>query len=200
MTLIQTDFYKITHMKPKLKFEPDIVGSMRHFNIPYFNYVYPFHSCYRSNRNLVKNLFDFFINYAENEIKMAPAINLVCRGSSGCFVASIFYELFLTKKRFWKNGLSKDVRIVLIRKEDETSHSLNNISGESNKEDSLWVFVDDFVDDGETIEKSFKRLKNYHFSKQDWKFDWVVCNNSRISGFRKLENYTNNLICNFDKF
>lgn len=162
--------------------------SAKHFNIPNFDIDYPFHAAYEKNRNVVKNIFDEFIKVAKNDITKSATIYLVFRGSSGCFFASIFYELLKSKK------FTKDIEMVYIRKSSETSHSGSCNYDFLEKKDDLWIWVDDFIACGDTLIE----CHDYLDKGNDWKFDWIVCNHSFRSGFEVANRKAKNILCNYN--
>ena len=171
---------------------------MKHHNISRFDTGYPFNASYRENRNSLMATFSEFYAIAKEQIINTTTINIVCRGSSGCFVAAILFEMLFGKPELY----GKDINIVYVRKDRESSHSSNSISGYI-KSEALFIWVDDFIDEGETIKLCHQELKNVFASygsylPDEWKFDWAVCTYAHEYGFIEAENYTNNLVCYSD--
>jgi hypothetical protein len=146
---------------------------------------YPYHSFYAENSGKMMNIAANFINVAKEDLDKYKNINLVCRGSSGAFISSIFYMML--KKKFH----SKDIRIAYIRKEGEESHDVGSLS--YHQENVLWLFIDDIICEGDTLEASFNTIKKH--SKYFEKFDWVVCDNLEfIKGAMVAEKCCHNLL------
>jgi hypothetical protein len=177
--------YKVPINK-EVKSEFNQYDSMRHYNIPNGGYFdYPFHFSYESNCKVMKNVFNSFFVIAELDLLNCKGINLVCRGSSGVFVSAIFYELLKDKLP------NKNINIVYIRKIGEKSHcnTYNNIENSY-----VTIFVDDFIERGETIEACY----NYVSEKGIKLFDWCVCSYMCSVGLDKVKLFVTNLVCSYD--
>jgi hypothetical protein len=162
---------------------------MRHYNIPRSGYLdYPFHFSYHSNREIMHQVFNNFYTIAETRLSSSLGISLVCRGSSGVFVSAIFFELLRHKFP------NKDIRIIYVRKEGEKAHDKNLNSFNTNY---LSIFVDDFIESGETVEKCYKYVNGYFRGLVDVKFDWCVCSNMCSGSMDRIKLYVKNLVCNY---
>lgn len=117
--------------------------------------------------------------------KGKTAINLWCRGTSGMFYASFVA----------KDIIGMPTRVCYLRKEGEKSHGCD--FPEPIFDHSLDVFVDDFIESGETIDLVYQSLcKNKGQGKI---FDLVALAHRLFdSDFDKLERYTKTMICNED--
>jgi adenine/guanine phosphoribosyltransferase-like PRPP-binding protein len=79
-------------------------------------------------------------------------INLICQGSSGAIIATIF-----------SLGIPNTNRIIHIKKEGESSHNADCYLGSG--EAFINVIVDDFICSGATLNRIYKTLKSHNDGK-----------------------------------
>lgn len=95
-------------------------------------------------------------------------INLVVMGSSGAICGTVAYQVLAD------TFPGKNIRIVHIKKEGESSHQL---SGWPGFVEACNIFVDDFSNTGETIVNCWERAKEdflMKYPKIDFQFDYAV--------------------------
>lgn len=109
-----------------------------------------------------KNL-DYIKESANGIMKLYPSglkIALVCRGTSGCILASGVG--FILEEHGYR------VTLVISRKENESHHSETMCNASTLGADTIIVVIDDFISSGATIQKiledldaSWSRRKTY---------------------------------------
>ena len=108
-------------------------------------------------------------------------INLICRGSSGSIMATIFYTVIKSISP------KKNVKIIYVRKDKDDSHGCK-ADGFRHWNDVVQIFVDDFISSGETFEACLKDLKKIN---SQFSFDYAVVGSNNSWGFQKK--YDNDL-------
>lgn len=124
------------------------------------------------------------------DIEKNSRINIVCRGSSGAIMATV---LFTKLKMLGMFEIPKIIRICHIKKEGENAHcnSISSYEDSGTLDKQMYVWIDDFIDSGNTFEKSLEAIRK-HLKNPTFEFDWSVC----ATGF-KLHNFegkTKNLV------
>jgi phosphoribosylpyrophosphate synthetase len=164
-------------------------------NVSVGRVYYPFGEKMDSNTTSVNILANEFLNVAKEDITSSKEICLVCMGSSGSIIAAMFYKAIREKYT------SQVIKICHVKKDGESSHG-SRISGLSSEKNSLYVWVDDFIDRGQTVIDCHNLIIKHGSTgfysgrvTNDFKFDYVVC--TTISCLDKVESLTNNLIYNY---
>ncbi len=104
---------------------------------------YPIAAHIRENLDLIHNMANQIVVNFQTEINF---INLVCRGSSGAMISAII-----------ASRIPQVRRIYYIRKETESTHSMPfAFSSEKPKKGDLNIFVDDFMESGNTFIETVK--------------------------------------------
>ena len=137
---------------------------MKYIPAKRFHIGYPFHSSYASNLVKATEMALNFIEVAAEDLSQ-KSINLVCRGSSGAFISSIFYNVLMQKFPM------KEIHIIYVRKDSESDHDYGGIWN-YHRQDALWVYVDDLMCMGQTLKAAFNGVK---LCTEFHKFHWVVC-------------------------
>jgi len=166
---------------------------MKHHQIEKRVAKYPVAPNIMENSKVFSELANEWSLTAQREIQASDKVVLVCRGSSGAIVSTIFYlELA-------KSFPEKEIIICHIKKEEEYSHS-SKASGLPHVHfpSILYVWVDDFIDSGRTFEKCAKAVREYYkeHSNLDFKFDWAVCISTHTNP-TCFADLTENLFCNW---
>jgi hypothetical protein len=148
------------------------------------NLGYPVGSNIDSNYKGIIALVNQFKHFAKSDLEAFDKIDIICRGSSGAIIATIFYSELkreYPESRIWINH---------VKKPGESSHS-TAISLESH---TLKVFVDDFVSSGDTVIETWdacKKRANF-FTK----FHYIVVASVRQGNVNSFEshNLSDNII------
>lgn len=93
------------------------------------------------NKPIIAEMIKSFIEIEEFKDKF---VNLICMGSSGAIIATIF-----------SMTIPNENKILHIKKDGEQSHG-QSIFGRY--KEGLYVIVDDFIATGSTMEKIYKRV------------------------------------------
>lgn len=96
---------------------------------------------------------DYIKESANGIMKLYPSrfeIALVCRGTSGCILASGVG--FILEEHGYR------VTLIVSRKENESHHSDNMYHASALKLDTIIVVIDDFISSGATIQKILEDL------------------------------------------
>ncbi len=172
------------------------------FNIKKYLVGHPFGQDMKNNVLSVKKMSKDLIKIANDDLEKSNNIVLICMGSSGAIVATIFYN---TLQRKYKD---KTISICHIKKENEESHG-DRISGFITQVDTLYIWVDDFIISGETLEMCFnvinsklETLKNTFYvinrKLHHFKYDYVICSTIKPQcNILSIEKMSNNLIYNY---
>ena len=163
---------------------------VNHYQIERQSMSYPLGVYIDKTYEGINYITDQFLEKAKLDIEKNTRINIVCRGSSGSIMATI---LFTKLKMLNIFEIPKIIRICHIKKEGENAHSSSISSWEDDNEfeKPLYVWIDDFIDSGNTFEKSLDRMRK-HLKSETFEFDWTVC----ATGFnlRNFEGKTKNLV------
>lgn len=178
--IIMTDGYKVEH--PIIKTEAEL------HSIYIEKFDYPFHGSYNWNVKIAEVLFNQFFKIAQADLEETPFINLVFRGTSGCFLAGIFNQMFSKETKFFVDDSSKKINMCLIRKPEENSHSQCHSDFDKR---GLTIWVDDFIDSGETLEKCWQ---DFLIDFEDFKFDWIVTSYTFPSGLSSVNKCANKIV------
>lgn len=171
---------------------------MNRFNIKKYVITHPFGEDMTNNVSSAKKMAEDFISISRRDILKSKNIVLVCMGSSGAMVSTLFH-LIIKKK--YKNA---NITVCHIKKENEESYG-ERVSGLCLDDKTLYVWVDDFVESGATIHNCWEVLKEYfqtkgvNFKSGEFKFDYVVCStiNPKICKLKDIEGMTNNIVYNY---
>jgi len=161
---------------------------MKHHQIANVEFRYPIGLSIAYNYPIFIDLANKFIECAKTEIEEKDIIKLICRGSSGAIIATIFYQ------KIQEAFPEQKIHIVHIKKDNEQSHS-NQVEGLHvyNEQEHLYVWIDDHINTGETLEACKHAIINRGPNFKEFKFNWVVC----LSSDRNLEyheKFTHNLL------
>jgi hypoxanthine phosphoribosyltransferase len=173
---------------------------MKHHSIPFNRFRYPVGDNIGHNAPYFRKLVEQFSEIAEEDIIKYNRMTLVCQGSSGSIVATIFY-LYLTEKY-----PKICINIVTIKKDNESSHSTKFTSIPYNYDNKvMYVWVDDHIDQGDTIKRCRNRYVECDSSYSNFLFDWAVCLSSEysLSESKQLEFFetvTKNMVCNIGRY
>ena len=130
---------------------------------------------------MVKN-YGVIESMAENfhsQLNTDKDINLIFTGSSGCMIATIFYNVI---------AKSHKVNLILLRKKGEKSH---DIRFKERNWDCVNVFVDDHIFEGETLYRCYKDICK---EKPDFIFDYIVVSWVQVKTLDKIQNIGRNLV------
>jgi orotate phosphoribosyltransferase-like protein len=165
------------------------------FNIQKYPVTHPFGENMKSNVFSIKKMVQDFISISSRDLIKAKYVVLICMGSSGAIVATLFHNA-IQKKYDNINTL-----VCHVKKENEESHG-ERVSGFKPHEKALYVWVDDFIESGETIEMCLDCIREHvdkkgmTFSKGLFKYDYVVCSTIRCN-IKSIEKMTDNIIYNY---
>lgn len=171
---------------------------MERFNIKKYVVSHPFGDDLNSNVASVNNIAEDFLSISYKDIRNAKTIVLVCMGSSGAIIATLFYNAIYKKY--------KDKKILLchVKKENEESYA-ERVTGLPLGEKALYIWVDDFIESGATLYNTISALRDFFdkkgitFEDGVFKFDYVVCSSiyPNKCTINNMESITNNLIYNY---
>ena len=130
---------------------------------------YPLGQYIDSSIESIDSIIDFFAKKAKNDILSNDKIGIVCRGSSGCIMAAFLYRKLRKIKSKQSNS---EVKIFHIKKKGEVAHS-NTPSLFFAEDNPLYIWIDDFIDSGETYNACLLKMRKY--LGNDFEFDWSVC-------------------------
>ena len=166
------------------------------FNIQKYTVGHPFGEDMKTNVSSTKKMAKDFISIASRDLASVNNFVLICMGSSGAIVATVFYNAIHTKYK------SINISLCHVKKENEECHG-ERISGLVCQVNTLYVWVDDFIESGETIEMCLDSIRNFlnkkGVTKNLFKFDYVVCStiNPNKCNVKSIEKMTNNIIYNY---
>jgi hypothetical protein len=124
---------------------------------------YPIGDNISINLEFIENLK----NFLKDNFNESHDIKLYCQGSSGAIISGIIAAGLVNYK----------VTICHVKKPGENSH-WGNVDAYSRKDNTLFIFVDDFIESGQTLIRVFN---NSYIDKFD-----IILTNSRIGKFEEL--------------
>lgn len=170
---------------------------MNRFNIKRYVVTHPFGAEMTNNVASARKMAEDFISISRRDILKSKNIVLVCMGSSGAIVSTLFHSVI--QKKY------KDINISVchVKKENEESYA-ERVSGVIVSEKTLYVWVDDFIESGNTIHSCLEVMREF-FSKKgvsfpdEFRFDYVVCStiNPKKCSLKSIETTTNNIVYNY---
>ncbi len=168
------------------------------FNIKKYTIGHPFGEDMKNNIISVKKMVKDFLSIASRDLDKTEHVVLICMGSSGAIVSTIFYNALQKKYDNLR------INICHVKKENEEAHG-ERVSGFYTKGKTLYIWVDDFIESGETIDmcigviREFITKKGITFSKGLFKFDYVVCStiDATKCKIKDIEKTTNNIVYNY---
>ena len=137
------------------------------------------------------SIIDEFIKIAHEDLGKFKHVNIICRGLSGAVVATMFYNAI-------KSKYSISATICHLKKNNEESHT-EDVTGLVVKNNSLYLWVDDFIESGSTIIECHQVISDFMLNKHNktgFLFDYSVCA-TIVCRTKKIENITKNIVYNF---
>lgn len=140
---------------------------MTKINLPHTSFSYPVGTHIATNSRIVLDRFQEFRKIADDDLRAATVINLVCMGSSGAIVATMFY---LGLSEYYTEA---KIRIVHIKKHGEESHS-SRVPHLDGARYHANIFVDDFMDSGDTFMETLLTIRDDSVKLRDFQFLYTV--------------------------
>lgn len=163
---------------------------MPHFSIDYQQMIYPIGQNIKVNYKNFLDLAVEFCKIAKQDLEKIEYVGLLCRGSSGAIGATIFYQKIAELYSHLQG-----IQICHVKKTGETAHS-SSTAGlfYTNRENILYVLVDDFSCSGKTVYSIYDALKR----NIDY-IDYIVMASMATEIGKELldDNVTKNIITHF---
>lgn len=137
----------------------------------FINVVYPFGIYWK--HEYIKKSTRIIYNIYKSEIEEGTTMAFIARGTSGAMIAgAMLNELHSIDS-------SVDARILIVRKENDTSAHCSSLKGIEDLEEARLIVVDDFISSGDTIEAILRALDIWFENPPSpmFKYDMLVVSN-----------------------